>query len=516
MSDLQVGWAQATIEELTIPIEQIVPLSDVTFTYIDIGSVDRQTKRVVSPQVLLGKDAPSRARKLLRQGDTLVSMTRPNLNAVALVGAEHDGQIASTGFDVLRSPGLDPRWIAYLVRTSDFVAAMSDLVQGALYPAVSSKNVRAFVAPVAPRNEQIRIADKLDAVLLRVDACREHLDRIPVILKRFRQSVLAAATSERLTEDWRETRPNYDRWATVQLRDVAHSFSYGSSAKSAKVGAIPVLRMGNIQNGLLDWTDLVFTSEADEIEKYRLVDGDVLFNRTNSAELVGKSAVFKGERKAVYAGYLIRVRCSSKLLPDYLNYCLGSPAGRDYCWQVKSDGVSQSNINAKKLAAFEFSLPAIQEQVEIVRRVETLFAIADCLEARYTTARAQVKSLTQAILAKAFRGELVHQYPNEESASELLKHLAAERIKNAHAPAQGRNNRRAIPVKPKIIIPVIEALRTAPKGLSTQALFMEAGYPAEAGTDLVERFFLDVRNELSSKRIEKIRKGNDDYFVIAS
>ncbi|WP_219847150.1 restriction endonuclease subunit S [Burkholderia multivorans] len=216
-----------------------------------------------------------------------------------------------------------------------------------------------------------------------------------------------------------------DAWDSVSLADVADDFSYGTSAKSSKVGLVPVLRMGNIQDGSLDWADLVFTSDADEIEKYRLVAGDVLFNRTNSPELVGKTAVFKGEREAIYAGYLIRVRCSNRLNPDFLNYCLGSPAGRNYCWRVKSDGVSQSNINAKKLAAFEFELPSIDEQREIVRRVESLFTLADKIQAQYDQASERLERLTPALLAKAFRGELVPQDTADESAEKLLERVNA-------------------------------------------------------------------------------------------
>jgi type I restriction enzyme, S subunit len=285
---------------------------------------------------------------------------------------------------------------------------------------------------LAPLNEQKRIADKLDAVLARVDACRERLDRVPAILRRFRQSVLAAATSGTLTEEWREENARDGEWPLVELRSAARDFSYGSAAKSSKSGSVPVLRMGNIQDGRLDWSDLVYTSDPQEISRYRLAPGDVLFNRTNSPELVGKTAVYQGERDAIYAGYLIRVRCTDQLLLDYLNYCLNSPAGRDYCWRVKSDGVSQSNINAKKLAAFEFGLPCIEEQREIVRRVEALFAYADRLEARYTASRAQIERLTPALLTKAFRGELVPQDPNDEPASVLL-----ERIRAARAASEG-------------------------------------------------------------------------------
>lgn len=304
---------------------------------------------------------------------------------------------------------------------------------------VTKGKFEATEVAVAPLNEQKRIADKLDTILARIDTCRERLDRVPAILKRFRWAVLASATSGTLTDDWRAERGLETAWSNVRLADVAHGFAYGTSAKSAKEGNVPVLRMGNIQDGRLDWTDLVYTSDNHEIERYSLTPGDVLFNRTNSPELVGKAAVYRGERPAVYAGYLIRVRCSERLAPDYLNYCLGSPQGRDYCWRVKSDGVSQSNINAKKLAAFEFGLPTTDEQIEIIRRVECLFTWADRLEARLTAAREKTDRLTPSLLAKAFRGELVPQDPADEPAAELLARvMQAKTTAGVCLPRRGR------------------------------------------------------------------------------
>jgi len=287
------------------------------------------------------------------------------------------------------------------------------------------KKVMTYPLPVAPHAEQTRIANQLDILLPRISACNDRLDTIPALLKRFRMAVLDAATTGVLTEEWHQ--PASAPWPIVQLRDHASGFSYGSASKSAKVGRVPVLRMGNIKSGKLDWSDLVFSSDETEIKKYTLQKGDVLFNRTNSPELVGKTGVYQGERPALYAGYLIRVRCGENLLPEYLNYCLGSTAGRHYCWTVKSDGVSQSNINAQKLRAFEFSLPDIAEQQEIVRRVEALIKLADRIEARHTAARAQAQRLTPLVLAKAFRGDLLPQDPSDEPASALLARLAALR-----------------------------------------------------------------------------------------
>uniref|UniRef100_UPI00404822A6 restriction endonuclease subunit S n=1 Tax=Rheinheimera sp. TaxID=1869214 RepID=UPI00404822A6 len=279
---------------------------------------------------------------------------------------------------------------------------------------------------LCPYPEQKRIADKLDFILTKVDRAQARLGKIPGILKRFRQSVLVAATSGELTKEWRGGAEH--NWQTVSLGTVGKGFNYGSSTKSQPEGDVPVLRMGNLQGGQLDWGDLVYTSDKAEIEKYLLENGDVLFNRTNSPELVGKTSIYRGERKAIYAGYLIRVKGSERLNTEFLNIQLNSPHARDYCWQVKTDGVSQSNINAKKLQAYEFDLPAIDEQLEIVRRVNELFSHAALFERQYLDAKRRFDRLTQAVLAKAFRGELVEQNAADEPADKLLERIKQQQL----------------------------------------------------------------------------------------
>ena len=169
------------------------------------------------------------------------------------------------------------RHLAYDARRG----ALADISRGIGIHHIGAAGLADWQISLAPLREQKRIADKLDALLARVDACRLRLDRVPAILKRFRQSVLAAATNGELTREWREQRGIDGEWPVTDLESVARDFSYGSAAKSSRVGNVPVLRMGNIQDGLLDWGDLVFTSDSAEIAKYKLSDGDVLFNRTN-------------------------------------------------------------------------------------------------------------------------------------------------------------------------------------------------------------------------------------------
>ena len=149
-TSLPKNWISTTIGDIREKIEQRVPGDNEKFIYVDIGSVDRDSKKITCPETILGAKAPSRARKGIKEGDTIISMTRPNLNTVALVSREYSGQIASTGFDVVRCSEIDSRWIFYLSREHLFVDKMSSLVQGALYPAVKSKNISDYVIPLAP------------------------------------------------------------------------------------------------------------------------------------------------------------------------------------------------------------------------------------------------------------------------------------------------------------------------------------------------------------------------------
>jgi type I restriction enzyme S subunit len=371
--------------------------------------------------------------RFIRIGDVLWNSTGTGTIGRACLVTQRDVEIpkvVDSHVTIVRpnQAVIEPRFLFCWIQSPEIQSSITSLATGTTNQIELSRTViNSIRIKIAPLNEQKRIVHKIEKLLIRIGRCIDRFNHISILLKRFRQAVLTAATSGKLTEEWRDVQSINKMVRWVSLEDVASEFSYGSSTKSSLSGSVPVLRMGNIQEGKLDWSDLVFTSDINEIEKYQLLTGDVLFNRTNSPELVGKTAVYKGERPAIYAGYLIRVRCSAELLPDYLHYCLNSPAGRDYCRSVKSDAISQSNINARKLAAFEFELPSVEEQAEIVRRTEILFAFLDVLEARYKAACAQVERLIPTLLAKAFRGELVLQDPNDEPALVLLERIHAER-----------------------------------------------------------------------------------------
>ncbi|MEX0980493.1 MAG: restriction endonuclease subunit S [Bacteroidales bacterium] len=303
-----------------------------------------------------------------------------------------------------------------------------------------SKNT---IIPLPPVNEQNRIVEKLDALFVRIDSIKERMDAIPELIKQFRQSVLHAAVTGKLTEEWRKLKsykssytysnelkmniPN--EWELIKLKEVSKELRYGTSAKSHNTGKTPVLRMGNLQNGKIDWSDLKYSTDEEEIRKYQLNNGDVLFNRTNSPELVGKTVIYRGERPAIYAGYIIKIVTNEELSPEFLNIVLNSQFARRWCWQVKSDGVSQSNINAKKLTSFKLPLPVLEEQNIIVFEVNKLLEISNGIETKIQALKAILNDLPRSILFKAFMGELVPQDPNDEPAEKLLERILEEKTK---------------------------------------------------------------------------------------
>ncbi|MDE1329006.1 restriction endonuclease subunit S [Vibrio aestuarianus] len=517
MTNYRQSWQEKTIKEVTKKTAQNKPADDEKLIYVDIGSIDRKSKKIASPQYLLGADAPSRARKRIHADDVLVSLTRPNLNAVAIVPEEYNEQYASTGFDVLKPDTVVPRFLYYLVRTQDFIDTISGKTQGALYPAAKSGDVQSYSFFMPPESEQQRITDRLDSIFEKLEMAQSRLDKVPQLLKRFRMSVLSAAVAGELTEEWRDAN-NADDWEHVSLKQVGKGFNYGSSSKSKKEGSVPVLRMGNLQDGQLDWSDLVYTSDESEIEKYKLEPGDVLFNRTNSPELVGKTSIYRGEREAIFAGYLIKVQGTERLNSEYLNIQLNSPHARDYCWQVKTDGVSQSNINAQKLKAYEFNLPSIEEQEEIVIVVSELLAKSDLVKKQYEAAKLRVDKLTQSILARAFRGELFEPFTEkaERLAQPQSSDLGEEKPKEQEVraehvdevPVRIQPTSKAVDDKSELL----SQLKSAPKAMTAQQLFDSASVETFKAID---ELFVELKRLLELNLVEKVGEGENCKFKAA-
>ena len=205
MSDeLPQGWASAQIADVVERVPNIKPedAPNKDFGYVDISSIDNSSFVITDVKRFEGKDAPSRARRPIRPNDIVFSNVRTYLRNIALVGSDCAAEICSTGFTVLRpNAAVEARYLFRYVLTDAFLARVTPQQTGTHYPATSDRVVMSEQVPLAPLAEQRRIVEKL---LGQVDACQQRLEKMPKLLKRFRQSILAAACSGRLTADWRE------------------------------------------------------------------------------------------------------------------------------------------------------------------------------------------------------------------------------------------------------------------------------------------------------------------------
>ena len=212
-------------------------------------------------------------------------------------------------------------------------------------------------------------------------------------------------------------------WEWCNLEDIVCELKYGTSEKSLSVGKIAVLRMGNITNvGTIDYSNLVYSSNNEDIKLYSLEKDDLLFNRTNSSEWVGKTAIYKKEQPAIYAGYLIRIR-PILIFSDYLNTVMNSSYYRNWCYNVKTDAVNQSNINAQKLSQLMIPIPPLKEQERIVVEVAKWISLIDTIKNSKEDLQTTIKQAKSKILNLAIHGKLVPQDPNDEPAIDLLKRI---------------------------------------------------------------------------------------------
>jgi type I restriction enzyme, S subunit len=328
--------------------------------------------------------------------------------------------------------GVLPELLMYRLRLEADTGALADAFTGTTIKHLTRESLARFKVPVPPLLEQKRIVDKLDALLVRADACRERLDRVPAIIKRFRQSILASATNGELTRDWREAQGVNSEWTRSSVAGVAaQTFDgpFGSHLKSNDYvdSGIRVVRLENI--GPLRFIETKRTyipqEKYERLVKHTLLANDLLFSSFVDEEvrvcLVPEELSGRAINKADC--FCIRVD-AAKCRPMFLALQLASRTTFEGLEDMVH-GATRPRINLGQLRAIQLKLPSVDEQDEVVQRSTALLELVDNLERRLGVARANIERTTPSALAKAFRGELVPQDLNEEPASELLARIGS-------------------------------------------------------------------------------------------
>ncbi|MHA3510863.1 restriction endonuclease subunit S [Yersinia enterocolitica] len=370
--------------------------------------------------------------KLMPKGTILFSSRAP-IGYVAIAANE----IATNqGFKSFAfTSDIFPDYAYYFLRNIRHVA--EEMGTGTTFKEISGSSAKTLPFVLAPLAEQKIIAEKLDTLLAQVDSTKARLEQIPKILKRFRQAVLAAAVSGKLTESWRnEQGTNFSKWENTFFENICTEITVGYVGKMLdryQSEGIPFLRSQNVREFKFSDKNLLYITESfhKEIFKSRLTPGDLAIVRSGAP---GTTCVIPNSLPVANCSDLVIARPSEKLNSSFGCIFMNSNVAKINVSENRV-GIAQQHFNVGSMKKMPIHLPPISEQTEIVRRVEQLFAYADTIEKQVNNALARVNNLTQSILAKAFRGELTAQWraenpdliSGENSAAALLEKIKAER-----------------------------------------------------------------------------------------
>ncbi|MEJ5349812.1 MAG: restriction endonuclease subunit S [Desulfosoma sp.] len=396
------GWRWVRLGEVYLPTERRDPTKDpsTAFIYVDISPVDNAEGKIVSPREILGQDAPSRARKIIRSDDVILATTRPYLKNVAIVGPELDGQICSTGFFVLRANRriVEPCFLFYLCRSDLVVAQLSDKnTRGASYPAVTDRDVYESLIPLPPLADQRRIVARIEELLSRVREARRLREEARQETELLCQSTLAETfprPGAELPHGW--------RW--VRLGEVFEVQQGASMSARRRLGhnPKPFLRTRNFFWGAIDTAlvdEMDFTDQ--EIEKLRLQPGDLLVCE-------GGDVIWEGQLPmALYQNHVHRLRAKNDSIePRFTMYWMQAAYQVFLAYQGSESRTAIPNLSGSRLKEFLIPLPPLEEQRRIVAHLEAVQEKIRALKASQSKTDEDLKRLEQAILDKAFRGEL--------------------------------------------------------------------------------------------------------------
>ena len=373
---LPADWKLAPIRTVTIRTAQRDPSKQPqkTFRYVDVSGVDNTLFKVREATPLKGSEAPSRARKDIRRDDVIFATVRPTLKRVAMIPPELDGEIASTGYCVLRAntEKITPSFLYDCLLTDWFIGAVGKLERGASYPAVRDSDVFSAEIPLPPLSEQRKIA----AVLGLVQRVIEQEEQLIALTTELKKSLMHKLFTEGLRgEPQKQTEigPVPKSWEVRLLRDccmVQTGIAKGRKVEASKALALPYLRVANVQAGHLDLIEMkTITIRMKERDRYMLRKGDIVLTEGGDFDKLGRGFIWNGEiEDCVHQNHIFAVRVDrSQLLPEYFAHLSQSPYGKAYFLSVAHKTTNLACINTTKLKGFPVLIPTLTEQKEIVQ-----------------------------------------------------------------------------------------------------------------------------------------------------
>ena len=336
------------------PIKQgVVPIED-KYWLLNLDMVESNTGRIID-YLYVAEDEIGASTVTFDTGNVLYSKLRPYLNKVVL--PDQPGYATSEMLPLRPNKEIITReYLTYFLRSPHFVAYINEKTSGAKMPRANSSDLKAVEIECPTIEEQKRITTLFDEITSVIQLRQQELQKLDELIK------------ARFVEMFGDPIQNPKGWDIVKIGDIATDVRYGTSKPAVDGGQYPYLRMNNLtSDGHLDLKDLKYIDiPGNEIEKCVVRKGDVLFNRTNSIELVGKTAVFDLPEDMVIAGYIIRIRLNDRLLPEVLSQYMNLEALKEILRGMAKGAVNQANINAQELQSIRVYVPNMELQKKFV------------------------------------------------------------------------------------------------------------------------------------------------------
>lgn len=487
--DLPMGWVETTLGAITKPSDKKVEPTDlIEIPYIGLEHIEKDTGKLLrcgeSEEV---KSTKSRFQK----GDLLYGKLRPYLNKV--YHAEFDGICSTDIIVFPKNQYISNKFLNFRFLSRDFVGYANQNVNGTQHPRVSFQSLSEFPLQIPPLNEQRRIVEKVEALMARSRKAKEALDAIPKLIEQFRQSVLAAAFRGDLTTDWREQNPNIEpasillerirkerrkKWEQTELEkmkakgkepltdDWNQKYKEPELVDESKLPELPdgwcwvrwnqlgycqngrafpsneyqdqgvkLLRPGNLHmSGYIEWneknTRFMPENWLENHPDFLISENQLVINLTAQSladEFLGRVCL-TGEGENCLLNQRIARLTPSIISPRFCLWLFKSPIFRRYVDELNTGSLIQ-HIFTSHVDNFVFPLPPLEEQQEIIRKIEHKLKIIEAITQTTNSSLRNIPDLNQSILSKAFKGELVEQDPNDEPASVLLERIQKEREK---------------------------------------------------------------------------------------
>jgi len=387
--------------------------SESELAYIDIGNVDSQG-RVHDIINYRFEDAPSRARRIVRDGDVIISTVRTYLQAIAPIENPQNNLIVSTGFAVVRpTQELDHRFCKYALRANRFLWEVQSRSTGVSYPAINASDLADIRINLPEVGIQRHIANYLDRETARIDELIAEKERMLALLDEKRSALISRVVTRGLDAnaplkpsglEWLGDIPNH--WDACQLKRTWASSVYGLSESIKDEGDIAVLRMSCIVDGRIDISKSGMIAEVDS--NFLLRRDDLLFNRTNSLDQIAKVGLvdFDPEEPLTFASYLVRIRANRWATPQYLNSLLNSTLFLNFARKNAIPAIGQANLSPTRYGEIHIPLPPKAEQEEIVTFLEGEAKISTPVREHIKRSIGLLRERRSALITAAVTGEI--------------------------------------------------------------------------------------------------------------